>query len=153
MLEFISIIIIVFLDQAVKYWAVMRLKPIGDFPVWNGIFHLTYAENTGAAFSILRGYTVFLTIVPIIAIIGIVYLLLSKRIERFLGRLSLVFILSGAIGNLIDRIFRGYVVDLFNFKLIRFAIFNVADTFISIGAVALFAYVLFFSERKDIKNG
>ena len=141
-------LLIVAVDQLVKYWAYTSLRPVGSIPVINQIFHLTYTENTGAAFSMLSGQGLFLTVVPILACGLILYLLFSRRVDHPLGRWALLFLLSGAVGNLIDRVFRGFVVDFIDFRVIRFAIFNVADIFITIGAVLLFVYLLFFSETR-----
>lgn len=153
MLEILAVFAIVALDRLTKIWAGASLKPIGNIPILRDVLHLTYVENTGAAFSILRGQTLFLTVIPAVAAVIICYLLISKKAVHPLSRWALVFILSGALGNLIDRVFWGYVIDFFDFRLIKFAIFNVADIFITLGAAGLFLYVLFISDGKDTANG
>ena len=149
MLEILAFVVMVALDQVVKLWAVHSLAPVHTMEVIPNVLHLTYVENTGAAFSILQGNTLFLIVIPILACAFIAYLLFSRKIERRFGRWALVLILSGAVGNLIDRIFRGAVVDLFEIRLFQFAIFNVADIFVTVGAVMLFIYILFFTHGKD----
>lgn len=109
------------------------------------VLELRYSENTGAGWSMLTGKTVLLIILTSICMVAVfIYLFLNKK-DHKLFRYSLVFILAGGIGNLIDRIFFGYVRDFVYFKIIDFPIFNVADSFITIGGVLLFVYVLFFS--------
>lgn len=149
MLEIIAFALMVTADQLTKLWAVFKLKSVGTFELMPGILNLTYAENTGAAFSILQGKTVFLIILPVIVCLAIMYCLFSKRAKHPLERWSLVLILSGAVGNIIDRIMRGAVVDFFEIRLFEFAIFNVADIFVTVGAVLLFVYILFVADEKD----
>lgn len=151
MLKIIAFVLMVAADQLTKLWAICKLEPIGTYELLPGILHLTYVENTGAAFSILQGKTVFLIILPIIVCLLIAYLLFSKRLKHPLEKWSLVLVLSGAVGNVIDRIFRGAVVDFFEIRLFKFAIFNVADIFVTVGAVLLFVYILFLAEEKDKK--
>ncbi len=149
MIEIIVFFIAVIVDQLSKAWALYQLKPIGTYELLPGVLHLTYAENTGAAFSMLAGNTVILTVFPLIICTILIYVLISKKITSRIGNWSLVLVLSGAVGNLIDRIFRGAVIDFFEIRLFKFAIFNVADVFITVGAVLLFVYILFLADKKD----
>lgn len=152
-LQFISCVAIVALDQLVKLWCVNVLEPIGKIPIIDGIFNLRFVENTGAAFSMLRGNTVFLIVVPILAAAFMVYLLLSKRINSKIGSWGITLILAGAVGNLIDRIFRGgAVVDLFDFELINFPVFNVADIAVTVGAILFFIFLIFIYDDKSGKK-
>ncbi len=144
MLQIIVFAAIVIIDQLVKLWAVHALRPVGTMGFLPGIMNLTYTENTGAAFSMLEGNVFFLIIIPIIVCALAVYVLLSRRVTHPVLRWSFVLVLGGAIGNLIDRVFRGFVVDMFEITLFRFAIFNVADIFVTAGAVLLVIYILFF---------
>lgn len=138
--------LIVILDRISKYFVVKLLKPLGTVPMVKGFFRLTYAENTGAAFSMLSEKTVLLATVS-----GIVILLLSFFLIRayklnpgkILYLTSIAMILGGAAGNWIDRTFFGYVIDFFDFEWINFAVFNVADSFITIGAIIFCAVLLF----------
>jgi len=142
---------IVLLDQVVKYWAVEFLQPLHSIPVIDGVLHWTYAENTGAAFSVLSGQRLFLILIPLLVCVVLLYLLMSKRISHPLGHWALVFLLGGAVGNLIDRILRGFVVDFVDVRLINFAIFNVADIFVTVGAGMLILYLLCFGEKEHDK--
>ena len=151
MIYIIFISTIVILDQVSKYYAQTRLQPLGTFPIIKDVFHLTYARNTGAAFSILRDKQLFLILFTFLAIsmlIGILF----KNIKiggSTLVNLSLVMIIGGAIGNLIDRMRLNYVIDFFDFRLINFAIFNVADVFVVCGAILLVISVIFFGAELD----
>jgi len=133
----------VFLDRITKLWAVNNLLEVGDIPVINNVFHLTYAENTGAAFSILRGKQTFFIIVTVIGLIAILWFYIKKPINHPMLSIALAFIAGGGIGNLIDRIKYGYVVDFLYIKIIRFPIFNLADIFVTTGSILLIWYVLF----------
>ncbi len=140
--------VIILIDQITKKLAVKYLKPIIDYPLIKDFFHLTYAENKGAAFSMLTDQRWIFMVLSSVSIIGfIIYLILySGKIKILLG-ISIAFICGGGIGNMIDRINPGYVVDFFNFELIDFAIFNGADTFICIGAGLLVLYTILYEFR------
>ena len=147
MLEFFIIFIIILIDQVSKYLAVTCLKPIGSaYYFKKSFFSLTYVENRGAAFGILQNQRWFFITLTIIICIAIAYFLIIGRIESLIWRISLSMILGGAIGNLIDRIKQGYVVDMFHFTFIDFPVFNVADLFIVIGTVLV--RILYFIYRQ-----
>ncbi|MFZ7121412.1 MAG: signal peptidase II [Eubacteriaceae bacterium] len=154
MYYYLFIFCILVFDQISKILVVNYVKPIITIPIIQNVFHLTYAENTGAAFSILSNKLPLLTIITIIFItILIIYLytLVSKNRCFNYFSLSLTFIIGGAIGNLIDRIRLNYVIDFFDFRLINFAIFNVADCFIVIGSILLLLIII-FDESKEIHD-
>lgn len=145
MAYFFMILAIVIIDQITKYLAVLYLKHIDTYPLIKNVFHLTYRENTGAAFSIFRDKQIFLIVMTsIVVFILIIYLIriLRKR-NLLLLKLPLAFITGGAIGNLIDRIRLNYVIDFFDFNLINYPVFNVADIFIVIGSIILAYGILF----------
>lgn len=151
MLYFIIALLIALLDRFVKYETTMNIALGEQTELIPGILRMSHIRNTGAAFSFLSGYTWILTIVSAVAIIVIIIIIARVRM-RALGRLSLAFILGGAIGNLIDRLVFGYVVDMFEFEFLRFGsfefpVFNVADAFITIGGILLVIYLLFFAGR------
>jgi signal peptidase II len=132
--------LIVALDQYTKHLALTRLAGRPSHPLIEGVFHLTYVENTGAAFSIFTDMQPFLKIVTTIFIVFLFVLLVlhQKKRQRFtLRAFSLACILGGAVGNLIDRFRFNFVVDFFDFRLIQFAVFNVADSFIVVGSILL----------------
>ena len=132
----------VLLDQITKALAVSYLKPISTLPLWDGVFHLTYRINYGAAWSLFADTPwVFMT-VSSIAIVGIlVYYFWDKKLTPAV-RYPLCMILGGGIGNMIDRIFVGYVVDFLDARIINFPVFNVADCFVTVGAFLLFFVLL-----------
>ncbi|MBO5213308.1 MAG: signal peptidase II [Clostridia bacterium] len=139
---------IVGLDQLVKILAFQYLQPISTYELLPGVFRLQYCENTGAAFSILAGQTWFFILLTVLFCSVIIFLLLRGSIHSAAARIALVCVVSGGIGNLIDRVFRGFVVDMFDFYLINFAVFNVADIFVCCGS-ALFI-LLFLSSKGEI---
>lgn len=152
MLAFLSVLIMIILDQMVKYWTVSALKPVGSIPIWENIFHLTYVENRGAAFSILQGQKLFFVAVTLFVLAVILFAFRKGWIMHFTGKWALLMITGGAIGNVIDRIFRGFVVDMFDFCLINYPVFNVADIFVVCGGILLIYYVMFKHpdpEKKD----
>lgn len=151
MFYFIIAAAIVAADQGVKLWAVRALGPGGSLGLIPGVFHLTYAENRGAAFSILEGKLGFFVAVTAVMVGLLLYMTVKGYIRGVFGRVAAVFIIGGALGNLADRLCRGYVVDMFDFRLIHFAIFNVADIFITIGGVMLAVYFLFL-EGKNLEG-
>lgn len=148
MLYIFIIVILITVDQWSKYLTELYLKPIETLPLIKNVFHLTYARNTGAAFSILQGKQIFLMILTSIVIVMLIfYLVKNYRKGNILLNLSLTFIIGGAIGNLIDRVRLNYVVDLFDFRLINFPVFNSADIFVVLGTILL-SYVIILNEIK-----
>ena len=132
------------IDQWTKYLAETQLKPINTIPLVQDIFHLTYARNTGAAFSILRDKQVFLILVTAIVVVALIcYLIKILKTGEATLKLALTFIIGGALGNLIDRIRLNYVTDFLDFTLINYPIFNFADVFVVLGVVVLSYFVLF----------
>ena len=124
----------VILDQLTKVLATEFLKPLPTFPIIEGVIHLTYHENRGAAFGMLADHRwVFLTISTVMIVGLSIYLFLGKC-ENMLYGVSISMIIGGGIGNMIDRLGAGFVVDFIDFRLINFAIFNGADSFVCVGA-------------------
>nr|MDD6335256.1 signal peptidase II [bacterium] len=129
---------LVLADQASKRWALAELAPVGTMEWIPGIMNLTFTKNTGAAFSLLEGFRLGFVVITVVSIGLILVLLLHPTYRvRGLGRVGLILVLAGAIGNFIDRLFYGYVVDFFDVAFMNFAIFNVADICITVGG-ALF---------------
>lgn len=150
MIYSIMIVVMVALDRWSKVWAQDVLMKLDTIPLLQDIFHLTYVENTGAAFSILRGKVGLLIIFTGIVLLGLfVFLVMSIRNkESKVLLVALTMVIGGAIGNMYDRIVLGYVVDYFDFRLINFAVFNVADVFVVCGSILLGIYLVFI-EGKD----
>ena len=136
------------LDQLTKYLTVLNLKPITTFPIIENVLHLTYVENRGAAFGMLKDHRWVFMIVSTAAIIAILVFMLAGFKKHFdpLLYIGLSMIVGGGIGNMIDRVSFGYVVDMIDFRLINFAVFNVADTFVCIGCALVLLQII----RSDI---
>lgn len=149
MLKLVVFFAIIAVDQISKYFVLTRLRPVSSVPVIDRVLHFTYAENTGAAFSMLSGHNALLIVLPLVICAILAYLLFAKKIRHPLGKTALVFLLGGAVGNLIDRVVHGFVVDFIDVRIINFAIFNVADIFVTVGAGMLICYLLFFYEKAD----
>lgn len=130
------------LDQAVKYWARTVLQPVGSMPFIPHLLQLRYVLNTGAAFSMLEGRQLFLTLFTGLVLAGIGGYLILDPPKKRLEYLAWVLILAGGVGNLIDRVARGAVVDLFDTLFIEFAVFNVADICITVGFGLLLLFCL-----------
>ena len=148
----VMIILLVAADQAVKYWAVLELRPVRTMEFLHigslKLIDLTYLENTGAIFGSMKGQRWFLIgFTSLIIIAGIAALFLLRKQPKTL-RLGIALFVAGGIGNLIDRVRFGYVVDMFEVKLFRFAIFNVADICVTCAFVLLIVYALFMDGRK-----
>ncbi|MEQ2130645.1 MULTISPECIES: signal peptidase II [Caldanaerobacter] len=135
------VVFVVFLDQFTKYLAAKYLMPVGSYPVIKHFFHLTYVENRGAAFGMLQNKTLFFIVITVVVGIVLIYSMI-KLPENSLYNYTLAMILGGAIGNLIDRVRLGYVVDFIDFKFFP-AVFNIADSFIVVGAIIL-GYLMIF---------
>ena len=150
---FISIALLVLLDQVTKYLAVLHLKDQNSFVLIPGVFQLHYLENRGAAFGIFQGGKVVFIICTLVFILVAVYLgLIRIPADRRFGFLRLidVLLIAGAIGNLIDRIANDYVVDFFYFNLINFPIFNVADIYVTCSCIVLILLILFYYKEEDL---
>lgn len=139
------------MDQLVKRIIVANLSLAQTIPVIQDIFHITYIRNTGAAFSLMDGMQWFLVLFPVLLVVAAVaFLLIKGKSAHPLLLVSVSMIAGGGIGNLIDRIAYGYVVDFFDFRI--FPIFNVADIFVCIGCGLMILYVLFFDGKNDGKR-
>lgn len=136
-------ILILAADQLVKYWAISVLMPQGTIPVIENVFRLSYVENRGAAFSILQGGRVFFIVLTVVMLGVMIWAFAKNFFKGKWGKTTLVFIFSGAVGNFIDRVVRGYVVDMLDFCLINFPVFNIADIFLTIGEIMAIIYVIF----------
>ena len=122
------------LDQLTKWLTVVNLAEYESFPLWQDVLHFTYVKNTGMAFGMLKDHRWVFMVFSTIAIVALIVYLLCFRPESRWMQVSMAMIIGGGIGNMIDRIFLGYVVDFIDFTLINFAVFNVADSFVCIGA-------------------
>jgi len=137
------------LDQLTKWLTVIYLDYRESFPLWQDVLHFTHESYEGAAFSMLSDHRwVFMTF-STVAIIGlIIYLFFFPPKSKFV-KVTLAMIVGGGIGNMIDRIWLGYVIDFIDFTLINFAVFNVADCFVTVGAFLLMGYLLWDMVRES----
>jgi signal peptidase II len=139
------------LDQLTKYLVVQHIALGEKVSLLPGIVHLTYIKNSGAAFSMLEGQRWPLVVLTVVTLGVIVFVLAKRYVSHPLGVLTLAAIAGGAVGNLIDRVRFGYVVDMIEVEFMHFAVFNVADMFVTCGGVLFCIYVIFFF-GKDEKN-
>ena len=142
-------VLLVLIDQIVKI-LVERHMFFGDtISIIDGFLHLTYVQNRGIAFGIFQGKVDIISIATVIAIIGIiVYFFKNVKKSNLFEKAAYVFIISGAVGNMIDRLTRGYVVDMIDFRGIWSFVFNIADVYINLGVILLLLDLL-LKRRKD----
>lgn len=150
---FLAILLCVAADQAVKLWVVSRLALYESAPLVPGIVELYYIRNTGGGFSILTDHTWLLTAVTAVLMAGIAAVLFKKMFSHPLAMWTLTAILGGGLGNLVDRVRLGYVVDMFNFQFMDYPVFNVADILVVCGTVCFAAYYLFLYDKPSKKGG
>lgn len=143
--------LLVLLDQATKLAAVSALKDGGPFVLIPGVFQLQYLENRGAAFGLLQNARIFFLAVTLIALAAVIYVLVRLPLKRryIVLRFLMVLIAAGAVGNMIDRVFLGYVRDFLYFSLIDFPIFNVADIYVTCATILLILLLLFYYKEED----
>lgn len=146
-----GVIVLVLLDQYTKLLAVKHLKDQSAIVLWKNVFELHYLENRGAAFGIFQNQRWFFVIMTI-AILGIVTWFYGRTPveKKYLPiRICMIVLTAGAIGNFIDRLLRGYVVDFFYFSLIDFPIFNVADIYVTVTFIVLVLLIFFYYKDED----
>lgn len=147
--------LVVLIDYILKILVIINLKPIGSITIIPNLFSLTYVENKGAAFGMLSNARWIFIVFTIIVLIFLIAFLFYKKPKSKMINISLILIIGGGIGNLIDRIFYGYVVDYLSLSFFS-PVCNFADYCVTIGAFLLIIYLLFFSDylKKDkgIKN-
>ena len=137
----------IIIDQLTKLWATGALAG-GKIINIIGLFNLVYVENRGAAWGMFNNHTIILTIASaVMAVVFIVLIILDKGKRGPLFSISMSLVASGAIGNLIDRAFAGFVTDFIEFAFIKFPVFNVADICVTIGAVLLLVYIFFYMDK------
>ena len=146
---------IVAADQIVKYLVVAGIELHTQVPVIDGLFHLTYLQNDGAAFSMLKGQQWLFALIFAVLTVAIVWAYLKKafpftKFEWF----CIASVYAGGLGNMIDRLRLGYVIDMIETQFINFPVFNVADSFITCGCIALMVSLIFFNKAfwKDGKK-
>lgn len=153
MLYAIVAVIALIIDQAVKYWTSANIiVNTGKVTLIPGFIHLANVHNYGAAFSFLEGARWFFVVLCVLFVALVIFVLAKNIISTPVARWMAVLVMAGAVGNCIDRIVCGYVVDMFEFEFFTFPVFNVADIFITCGAIAFCLCVLFEKENKQPKK-
>ena len=152
MLYALIVIALIAADQGLKYWVVTHLALGESAPLLPGVMQLTRLHNTGAAWSSFSGMTTLLIAVTVVLIALVLWLLIKRIVRHPLGVTACLLILGGGLGNMIDRVLRGFVVDMFDLQLFRYPIFNLADCFVVVGAVLGGIYYLFLYEKTDKKE-
>ena len=133
------------IDQLIKLWASNVLQPVGAMPLIPHVVELRFVLNQGMAFSLLSGKQLFLIAATSAALLLVAYALFFRSRGKYLQQAALILVLGGGIGNLIDRVLNGEVVDYINLLFMRFAVFNFADICVCVG-VALWVLVIFLEE-------
>ena len=146
--------VLLLIDQLTKLWAVKILKPIGSIKIIHNVLEIYYVENRGAAFGIMQNKQWFFLVITLAVLVGLLWI--SGKIpeeNHFIPlKACLYFVGAGAIGNMIDRVFRKYVVDFIYFSLINFPVFNVADIYVTVAAFMLVVLILFFYQEEDLNR-
>ena len=141
-------------DQLSKFWVVENIPLYSKMEAIPGLFHLTYVQNTGAAFSALQGMQWLFVLIFVLFAAGIVWEFAKNKLGfSAFERWCIIAVFAGGLGNMIDRLRLGYVVDMIEVEFIRFPVFNVADCFITCGCILLLAHLFFFNREfwKDEK--
>lgn len=144
-MEFLVVIVVLILDRITKLWALNILTKVPEIVILKNIFGFSYLENRGAAFGILQNRVILLVVITFIVIVGVIYYFLRYKPNSRILKISIALILGGAVGNLFDRIFYGYVVDfiLVHYRdIYYFPTFNVADVTVVIGTSLLAFYLI-----------
>ena len=153
LISFISIAVLTAADQVIKFFVERYLQPIGTAEFINGFVGWNYVRNTGAAFGSFSQNTTLLSVVTGIVILAGIVLIATKKIKSKFYLTCAVMIVSGGLGNLIDRILKGYVVDFIDVQFMDFAVFNFADILVTVGAIALMISVIVDMVKDRKKTG
>ncbi|MBO5937531.1 MAG: signal peptidase II [Clostridia bacterium] len=150
----ISIVLLVLADQIIKLFVDMYLKPVGSVPVIYKILQLSYYENDGAMMGMMSGKTVTMTVLAVICLGVIAFVIFSGKVKFGVDYCCIVLMMSGGLGNIIDRIFRGYVIDYIEVLFVDFYIFNFADCLVTCAAILMICNQIYeiAKERKAKKE-
>lgn len=153
MIYIVLILILVGADQLSKYLIDSYMLEGETLPIINDFFHLTYVKNRGIAFGMFQGKLDIISIATIIAIVAIAYYLYKERNKlSMIEKMGFIYILAGAIGNIIDRAFRGFVVDMVDFRGVWSYVFNLADVWINIGVVFVLLDQLILRKKRETEE-
>ena len=148
----ITVVVTVLLDQWTKHLAILNLKEQTPYTIIEGVFKLQYLENRGAAFGLLQDQRLYFYFSMLLITVFVIWFYLKVPMtKKYLPlRICAVFILSGGLGNFIDRVRLNYVVDFFYFELIDFPIFNVADIYVTVTMFVLLYLIFFYYKEEDL---
>jgi signal peptidase II len=147
--DIIIVAVLTVITFLIRAWIVSTLKGASALTIIPNILGLRYSENTGAAFSMLSTKTALLSVITLVALLVMAYMIFVKKYGAKLERAFLIMIFTGGLCNLIERVFFGYVVDYFEFLFVRFAIFNFADSLITVGVALLLIYTIIAESKKN----
>lgn len=147
MIYILALALCVAADQALKLWTVANLGLHESMPLLPGIVELLYIRNTGGGFSILTGHTWLLSALTVVLMTFLGALIVKKVFTHPLAVWTLILIIGGGLGNLIDRVRLGYVVDMFNLEFMNYPVFNIADIFVVCGAFGFAFYYLLLHDK------
>lgn len=145
---------LVSIDQIIKYYVDLYLKPIGSVTVINKVLQLSYYENDGAMMGMMNGKTLTMTILAVICLVVIAFVIFSGKVKFGIDYCCIVLMMSGGLGNIIDRIFRGYVIDYIEVLFVDFYIFNFADCLVTCAAILMICNQIYeiYKENKAKKE-
>lgn len=149
MFFYILALAIVAVDQAIKYAVHASMRLGQSVPLLGDVLKLTYVRNTGAAFSLFIGFSPYLAMVGALVVLAVVYFHYRVPANRLILQTGMAFILGGSLGNLIDRVWRGYVIDYLDITI--WPVFNFADIMINVGVI-LIAFKIFQEEGRDVSG-
>jgi len=151
LLPLIPCSLLILLDQTVKRWANKRLRPVGTISIISGFVRFAYVENRGAAFGILQGARwIFVPLtLAALCVFAVFYSRLPKTKASWLVRAPMIFIFAGAVGNFVDRLLKGFVIDMFEFEFISFPVFNIADMCLVAGTITTAVMIMIFQKNKS----
>lgn len=154
-ISLISIAVLTAVDQIIKIFVERDLQPVGEKAFIEGFVGWQYVRNTGAAFGSFSDNTLLLTIFTAVFLLVGIIALLSGKIKNKFYKVCAVMVIAGGLGNLIDRIFRGFVIDYIEVQFMDFAVFNFADILVTCGAFMIIVYTVYdiIKEQKDKKAG
>lgn len=154
-ISMVAIAVLTTVDQLIKFFVERDLQPVGKMSFIDGFIGWEYVRNTGAAFGAFSNNTKLLSIFTGIVIVAGIAVLLMGKIKSKFCQVCAVLIVAGGLGNLIDRVLLGYVIDYIEVQFVDFAVFNFADILVTCGSFMLMGYMIYdiFREKKQAKAG
>lgn len=154
-ISLVSIAVLTAVDQIIKYFVERDLQPVGNKPFIEGVIGWRYIRNTGAAFGSFSNSTAMLSVFTAVVILAGTIVIMTGKLRSKVHQICAVMIVSGGLGNLIDRVIRGYVTDYIEVQFVDFAVFNFADILVTCGAFILMGYTIYeaIAEHRQKKAG